>query len=221
MKKSFFILIFILVVFVSKSQVTNYRWHTYVKLSGGMIDSSGYLNAGLSAEYMLFKRIGLNYNFEYQHRTDNYNHLHGSIGSVGGPVIFSLGLAAGLANSADGDTSNNSGIGLKGMLLGIIVLAIPDGFSYHFPIGYKWDVSPYANFLGFDWIRNKELGYSEFKYSCSFGFRSTYLINDRLTANGFVETRKAAPTGWGIGVGMGIGYLFKLRPNTDKNNQIK
>jgi hypothetical protein len=200
-------------VLISVSQVTNYRWHTYAKISGGAIDSSGYINGGLTAEYMLFKRVSLNYNLEYQRRTDKYSHLHGSIGSVGGPVIFGLGLAAGLANTADEDSTNNNGIGVKGMLLGLLVMLLPDGFSYHIPLGYKWDISPYANILGFDWIRNKEIGYSEFKYSCSFGVRGTYLINDRLTANCFLETRKAAPTGWGIGAGIGIGYLFKMREN--------
>jgi hypothetical protein len=218
MKKIFLTLILLHIVLVSKSQVTNYRWHTYGKFSAGMIDSSGYINGGLSAELMVFKRLCFNYNLEFQHRTDKYNHLHGSIGSVGGPVIFGLGLAAGLANSADGDTSNNNGIGVKGMLLGLLVMVLPDGFSYHMPIGYKWNFSPYANILGFDWIRNREKGYSEFKYSCSFGVRGTYLINDRMTAIGFIETRKAAPTGWGIGAGIGLGYLFKLRENDPQEN---
>jgi hypothetical protein len=97
------------------------------------------------------------------------------------------------------------------MLAGILVFLLPDGVSYHFPIGYKGDVSPYANFLGFDWVRNKSIGYSEFKYACSFGVRGTYLLTDRLTAIGFVETRKCAPTGWGIGGGVGLGYLLKYK----------
>jgi hypothetical protein len=197
--------------FSFNSQVTNYKWNTCVKFSGGIIDTASYINGGLSAEYMLFKRMGLNYNIEFQRRTDHYNHLHGSIGPVGGPVIFGLGLAAGLANSADSDTSNNSGIGVKGMLLGLLVLAIPDGLSYHIPVSYKLDIATYANFLGFDWIRNKKTGYSQFKYACSFGVRGTYLIRNRLTASGFIETRKCAPTGWGIGGGVGLGFLFKAR----------
>ena len=90
---------------------------------------------------------------------------------------------------------------------------MPDGFSYHLPIGYKWDVSPYANLLGFDWISNRKIGYSEFKYACSIGVRGTYVIKDRFTANCFVESRKCAPTGWGIGAGIGLGYLFKFRDN--------
>ena len=213
MKKIFVLFSLLFFVINSNSQVTNYRWHTYAKLSLGIIDTSGYVNGGLTAQYMLFKRISLNYNLEFQHRSDNYNHIHGSSGSVGGPVIFGLGLAAGLANSANGDPTNNSGLGAGGMLLGLLIMALPDGISYHIPCGYKWDFSPYANFLGFDRIRNKELGYREFKYSCSFGMRGTFLLNDHLTANCFFETRKAAPTGWGIGVGLGVGYLFKSLEN--------
>ncbi|MFY7943008.1 MAG: hypothetical protein ACOVNZ_00420 [Crocinitomicaceae bacterium] len=195
-------------------QINSYKWHTYAKFSSGKIDSSIYYNGGISAEYMLFKNLGLNYNFEFQHRSDNYNHLHGSIGSLGGPVIFALGAAAGLANLG---TNSNSNIGLWGMLAGVLVAVMPEGISYHVPIGYKGDIAPYANFLGFDWVRNREIGYSEFKYACSFGVRGTYLVHERITALGFVETRKCAPTGWGIGAGIGMGYLFKLRETGAEN----
>ena len=205
-------------MFHSKGQVTNYRWHTYAKLSGGIIDSSNYINGGLSAEYMVFKRFGLNYNLEIQHRTDKYNHLHASVGSLAGPPLILVGLISGLANSTNDNTNAGSvfEFGYLGTLMGLLITVLPDGVSYHFPIGYKWDVSPYANVLGFDWIWNRDIGYSEFKYSCSLGVKGTYLINDRLTAIGFIETRKAAPTGWGIGVGIGLGYLFKLREDDSR-----
>lgn len=206
-----------IICYSSFSQLTSYKWHTFVKFSGGKIDTATYLNGGLSAEYILFKNVGLNYNLEFQHRSDLYNHLHGSIGSLGGPVIFALGAAAGFSNALDNDSTNNNGIGAIGMLAGILVFILPDGVSYHFPIGYKGDVSPYANILGFDWVRNKSIGYSEFKYACSFGIRGTYLLSDRLTAIGFIETRKCAPTGWGIGGGVGLGYLFKYK-NVEENS---
>jgi hypothetical protein len=48
------------------------------------------------------------------------------------------------------------------------------------------------------------------------GVKGTCLLNDRLTAIGFIETRKAAPTGWGVGVGIGLGYLFKLREDDSR-----
>lgn len=213
MKKFIFTSSLLFIIFHSKGQVTNYRWHTYAKLSGGIIDSSRYINGGISAEYMLFKRFGLNYNLEFQHRTDKYNHLHASVGSLAGPPLIVIGLISGLANSSNDSSIAEStfGFGYLGTLMGLLITILPDGVSYHVPIGYKWDVSPYANVLGFDWIRNKEIGYSEFKYSCSFGVRGTYLIKDRLTAIGFIETRKAAPTSWGIGAGIGMGYLFKVR----------
>jgi hypothetical protein len=219
--KTFFLSITFLFIFSkTESQVTNYHWHTYGKMSGGMIDSSKYVNGGLSAEYMLFKRIGLNYNLEFQHRTDKYNHLHASVGSLAGPPLILVGLISGIANSTN-DSSYAGSVfefGYLGTLLGLLITVLPDGVSYHFPIGYKWDVAPYANVLGFDWIWNRDIGYSEFKYSCSLGVKGTYLLNDRLTAIGFIETRKAAPTGWGIGAGIGLGYLFKLRENDTQDN---
>lgn len=220
MKRFVLIGMLVFLMLEAKSQVINYRWHTYAKMSGGMIDSSGYINGGLSAEYMVFKRFGLNYNLEFQHRTDKYNHLHASLGSLAGPPLIVIGLISGLANSANNSSNSESvfGLGYLGALMGVLITVLPDGVSYHFPIGYKWDVAPYANVLGFDWIRNRQIGYSEFKYSCSFGVRGTYLIKDRITAIGFIETRKVASTGWGIGAGIGLGYLFKLRENDAQNN---
>ncbi len=213
-KKILFVSFLLFSLNFSFGQLTSYKWHTFAKFSGGKIDTATYLNGGLSAEYIIFKNVGLNYNLEFQHRSDLYNHLHGSIGSVGGPVIFVIGAATALSNAVSLD--NNSGIGTLGMLLGVMVFVVPDGVSYHFPIGYKGDISPYFNFLGFDWVSNKSIGYSQFKYACSFGVRVTYLLNDRMTAIGFIETRKCAPTGWGIGGGIGLGYLFKYK-NEDEN----
>jgi hypothetical protein len=212
MKKFFICFGLLFFIVESKGQVTNYRWHIYGKFSTGKIDTSGYVNGGLTAEYMLFKRMGLNYNLEFQHRTDKYNHLHASVGSLAGPPLILVGIISGIANSTKDNTNEGSvfEFGYLGTLLGILITALPDGVSYHIPIGYKWDVSPYANVLGFDWIWNREIGYSEFKYSCSFGVRGTHLLKDRFITNCFIETRKAAPTGWGIGAGIGLGYLFKL-----------
>ncbi|MFM7683353.1 MAG: hypothetical protein ACKO7P_11505 [Bacteroidota bacterium] len=220
MKKIVLIGMLLFLMIEAKSQVINYRWHTYAKMSGGLIDSSGYINGGLSAEYMVFKRFGLNYNLEFQHRTDKYNHVHASVGSLAGPPLIVIGLISGLANSENNSSNSESvfGLGYLGTFIGLLITVLPDGVSYHFPIGYKWDVAPYANVLGFDWIRNREKGYSEFKYSCSFGVRGTYLIKDRMTAIGFIETRKVASTGWGIGAGIGLGYLFKLRENDKQDN---
>ena len=211
MRKCLFTCLTIISWFLAIGQLTSYKWHTFAKFSVGKIDSSFYMNGGLSAELVLSKKIGLNYNLEFQNRSDGYNHIHGSIGSVGGPVIFALGAAKAISNTVDVDSTNSFRIGTIGMLAGVLVFIIPDGMSYHVPIGYKGDVSPYFNFLGFDWIRNRQNGYNEFKYSCSFGIRGSYLFSDRLTGIGFVETRKCAPTGWGIGVGIGMGYLFKLK----------
>jgi hypothetical protein len=220
MKQLFISIFLFFTYFKTDCQVTNYRWHTFGKFSGGIIDTSRYFNGGLSAEYMLFKRIGLNYNLEFQKRTDHFNHIHASVGSLAGPPLILFGLISGLANSTNDSIDSDSvfEFGYLGTLLGLLITVLPDGVSYHFPIGYKWDVSPYANVLGVDWIWNRDIGYSEFKYSCSFGVKGTYLLNDRMTVLGFIETRKAAPTGWGIGAGIGLGYLFKVREVENPSN---
>jgi hypothetical protein len=55
------------------------------------------------------------------------------------------------------------------------------------------------------------MAYSEWKYACSFGVKGTYWHHSNWMIQGFIETRKAASTGWGIGAGAGISYSLGKR----------
>lgn len=148
------------------------------------------------------KYIGLNYNLDLMYRNDQYRHIHAPMGLSGGPILIYSSVVRWLNDDQVGE--NNS----LGFFLGLLMLALPDGVSGHFSPSYKWDISPYANVLGLDFIKNRENGQTSVKYACSFGARVHYSVLDHLTVSGFLETRKAAGHPWGIGGGFGIGYAF-------------
>jgi hypothetical protein len=199
---------FLLISFVSKAQLTQKNGYIGIKTSYGFVDTSFYTNYGLTGEYILQNRFGLVYNLEYQKRTDNYKHIHASVGSLAGPPLILIGLISGLANSANDGTSSGSvfGLGYLGTLIGLLITVLPDGVSYHIPFGYNGDIAPYANVLGIDYIWNKNVGYSQWKYSCSFGVKGTYWHQSNWMLQGFLETRKVASTGWAFGAGLGAAY---------------
>lgn len=202
------IAVFICFTSIVQGQLISTKGYVGAKTSVGIIDTAFYINYGITGEYILQNRMGLVYNLEFQKRSDKYKHIHGSIGSLGGPPLILVGLLSGLANSADYGNSSGSvfGLGYLGVVLGILVTVLPDGVSYHIPIGYNGDIAPYANFLGFDYVWNKKVNYSEWKYSCSFGVKASYWHFSNWMLQGFVETRKVASTGWGIGAGLGVSY---------------
>lgn len=209
-------------VFTVNSQLNEYRFHIYGKASSGIIDKNNYYNIGASMEWMVKPKIGLNYNLEYQYRTDGYSQIHGSIGSLAGPPLFIIGLISGISNgnSWNTDNSNQFNYGYLGALAGVLLTICPDGVSYHFPIGYHWDVAPYANVLGIDWVINRSENYSKLKYSMSFGTKVSYSFSNNMTANLFIETRKVASTGFGIGGGFGIGFLLKKREDSEQKSDV-
>jgi hypothetical protein len=199
---------FLLISFVSKAQLTQKNGYIGIKTSYGFVDTSFYTNYGLTGEFILKNRFGLVYNLEYQKRTDNFKHIHASVGSLAGPPLILIGLISGLANSTNDGTSSGSvfGLGYLGTLIGLLITVLPDGLSYHIPFGYNGDIAPYANVLGIDYIWNKNVGYSQWKYSCSFGVKGTYWHQSNWMLQGFLETRKVASTGWGFGAGLGAAY---------------
>jgi hypothetical protein len=203
-----FLFALLVIPFSSKAQLTEKKGYVGFKTSYGFVDTSFYTNYGLTGEYLFENRIGLVYNFEYQRRTDNFKHIHASVGSLAGPPLILIGLISGLADSANDGTSSGSvfGLGYLGTLVGLLITVLPDGVSYHIPFGYNGDISPYANFLGIDYIWNKNLGYSQWKYACSFGVKGTYWHQSNWMLQGFLETRKVASTGWGFGAGLGAAY---------------
>ena len=219
------VLLAITIFFISNfsmAQLTENRWHFYGKYSFGNLGKANYHNAGIAAEWMVFEKLGLNYNLEYLHRSDNFSHIHGSIGSVGGPIFIGLG-AFSMGNRPNDPNSGhitNSQIlndfGSTATLIGLAILLMPDGISYHFPIQEKYDIAPYINFLGFDWVYHRNaIDIGDIFYGTSLGVRGTLITKDNITFNTFVETRKVAGNGWGAGIGFGVGYTFNKKEVKD------
>jgi hypothetical protein len=190
--------------FIGFSQLTGNRFNVNAKFSVGQIDTAFFINPALTAEIIIHNRFGLNYNLDILRRNDNVNQTRVPMGLIGGPIVMLVGAI----NSADGDTTNGSGFGV---VLGLLMLALPDGVSFHQPLGYRGDISPYVNVLGIDFIRNKFTDDRSIKYSCSFGVKGSYLLKDHFLFSAFVEGRKTAGIPLGFGGGVGVGYAFKKR----------
>jgi len=209
------VLIITLVLSLStRAQLTATRWHVYGKTSVGYMDSTDYLNIGGSAEYLFRSGWGLNYNLEYQNRGD-FHHIHGSMGSLVGPLLIISGIVYDAAFNPFGFTDGLS-LSRWTTIGGLLIAILPDGISYHFPLNYHWDFAPYMNFLGVDYIWSKKWTYSEWKYALSLGGKFTYWNFNGLTLNSFIETRKVASAKWGLGLGVGVGYSFGTISDSDK-----
>ncbi len=211
--KQIFLSSILLFTFFVNGQLTANRWHVFGKSSGGYMDSTSYLNIGASAEYLFRGGLALNYNFEYQKRGD-FNHIHGSMGSLVGPLLIISGIVYDAAFNPFGFTEGLS-LSRWTTIGGLLIAILPDGISYHVPINYHWDFAPYTNFVGVDYIWSKKWSYSEWKYALSLGGKFTYWNYNGLTFNSFIETRKVASAKWGLGAGVGIGYSFA--PISDSN----
>lgn len=194
----------------SNAQLTEGEGHVFAKYSYGIVDTARFSNYSISGEYFVNEYIGLNYNFDLLFRNDNIRQFHTSVGALAGPPLILIGVLASLSNSVNNNDPDNStfNYGPLGIALGILILAAPDGISFHIPVSYKWDLSPYANVLGLDYVRNKNTNINKFKYAMSFGFKATYLTYSNITLNSFIETRKVAGMGWSFGGGFGLGYAI-------------
>lgn len=192
------------------SQLSDKAGYVGWKSSYGFIDTSTYQNHGLTGEFIFSNRIGIIYNLEYQRRSNKFNHIHGSMGSILGPPLIVIGFLSNLSNDPNDMnlTSSDFGLGYLGVALGIVMAVIPDGVTYHIPIRGNYDIAPYANFLGCDYIWNKQKSYSEWKYACSFGVKASYINYSDWVFQGFLETRKVASTNWGFGAGLSVAYAI-------------
>jgi len=214
MKPVLLLLLFAL-PFTGNAQLTSNKAHIFVKYSYGKVDSSTFHLYSLSGEYLLNRYIGLNYNFDLMFRHDQLRQFHSSIGALAGPPLIAIGVFSAIASSSN-TTNSTFNLGILGGLLGLAILIAPDGVSFHIPASYRWDISPYANVLGVDFIRDKNTNDTYFKYAMSFGAKTTYLHRDHFTLNAFAETRKVAGMGWSVGAGFGLGYTFAPRDNSEK-----
>jgi len=205
-----FSLLLVVQAFNSNAQLGDYKYHIALKGSMGIIDSSTYKDVGLTMEWRFNQHWSLLYNLDLVKRSDGYRHIHGSMGTIIGPPIILLGLIASSSNNYNNlfPSLNYKG---WGVVVGIAALLMPEGIAYHHNINYRWDVSPYINLLGVDLIRNPLTKQSNLKYAASFGCRTSYSFANHLTAGVFLESRKAAPTGFGIGGGFALGYAFNSK----------
>lgn len=176
--------------------------HFLGKFSYGTVGAERYNNYSLQMELFLGDYFSVNYNFDLSYDTDNVRRLHTPLGLIGGPPLIIYGLLS--SNSS----SNVFGYGKGGAVLGLLLLIAPDGFGLHIPIRDKVDISPYANILGLDFIRDRNTNEHWIKYSASFGTRITYLHKSGVTLSVFAEGRKAVRFDWMKGIGFGVGYYF-------------
>lgn len=177
-----------------------------VEASGmfGTYGNSSYYGGSVSACWLISDRVGLRYNFDVLQLNNQTRHVHTPMGLVGGPLL----MAGGFSRAFDGDSTTR---GTFGIVSGLLLLILPEGLSYHQAIGSHFEVSPYANLLGIDFIRNTSDKTSRVKYACSFGVQLTALTFSNLTVHGFVETRKTASVPWGFGGGIGIGWVVSRK----------
>lgn len=194
------LIVILFLPFIVNSQIPENKLYLYSKLSTGKVDTAFYSNFSIAGEYLVRPYLGLNYNFDFMHRNDNIFQLHSTVGPIAAPIMF-IAQFSNYTNIATGSTAGKLGIVL-------LALLIPDGVSFHIPYQYKYDFSPYFNILGFDYIKDKNLNYKYFRYSASFGFKTSYCYSNNLTLIGFTETRKVSGMGWSLGLGVGIGYTF-------------
>ncbi len=173
------------------------------KYGFGRVGQARYSNYSLCAELFLGDHFSANYNFDLSYSTDGIRNLHTPLGLIAGPPLIALGMI-----TSRNETENSPFyLGKGGILLGFILLVAPDGFGIHIPIRNHVDISPYANILGLDFIRDRNNGDHWIKYSCSFGGKIS-VLQDNFSAFVFAEARKPAKFEWMRGIGFGVGYYF-------------
>lgn len=199
LKHVFLLLFFVVKGMDSKAQYTSNRFYVNAKYGYGAFTTRDFHMFGLTANWVVHDRFSVNYQFEYLNRNDDVRHIHTPLGLIGGPIL----LLAGLANAADGDTTTSGG---GTAFLGLLAFVLPDGASFHQNIGYRGDLSPYANILGIDFIKDRDSGYKSIKYSCSLGVKLTYILAEKMAVSGFIEARKVASLPVGLAGGIQLGY---------------
>jgi hypothetical protein len=193
---------------LANAQIVETSGSVHFKSSFGTVDTAVFQNFSIGGEWMIGKNFGLNYNFDFVHRNDKIYQLHSSAGLIVGPPLIGLGIIGAIAS---GNTNNDTGTSLGGLGIigGILLLILPEGVTYHIPIKYNWDLAPYANILGVDYMKNNRINKSYLRYAATFGAKFSYWNPKEYTIFGFTETRKTAGMGWTLGAGIGVGKTFK------------
>ena len=202
--------VFIAIIhFFNYSQLTDFKHHFQAKYSYGRVSNINYQALSFNLEWHSKKRFGLLYNLDFINRPDKIKQVHASVGTLLGPPILGIGILK--AFTKDSIKSSDLDFGAGGIFIGIVMILLPDGVSYHFPISKNIDVAPYFNFLGVDYIRDRNLLNNYFKYSCSLGTKLNFITKSQITFSAFIEARGVASYGWSFGGGLGVGYAFNSR----------
>lgn len=208
--KIIFTLTFLFILGINFSQLSECNHSFHFKMSLGKVDSASYQNFSIGGEWMIKKRFGLNYNFDFVHRNDQIYQLHSSAGLIAGPPLIGLGIISSIGktvSSGNGDAD----LGALGVIGGILLLILPEGVSYHIPYRYNWDFAPYLNVLGVDFMKNNKPNVNKgyLRYAATAGLKVSYWNPKNYTFFSFIETRKTAGMGFAYGGGFGIGITFE------------
>ena len=193
------IFFFLLTTTFVNAQLTENRFHLSGRFTNGLDDTTTFQSYTANFEWHVHRNIGLVYNLDFMMRSDGYRVIHTPAGIIGAPLLLIL----------------SSGYIGSGWLL-LYVLAMPDGVALHLPFRYKWDFSPYANVAGIDFITDRSTGITTLEYACSFGFKTTYLMREHFVLTLLAESRFARNGNWTMGGGLGIGYAFGARKDTNE-----
>lgn len=190
------------------------RWEDTLSYKGASTVLSVYAN----------ENISFNYDFSYAKRSDQFRSVHTPVGAVAGPPIFAFGLISTLsclATEKDSSSNVNSGtnnpdstencrfctFGKMGLVLGALITILPDGLSFHWRPTDWMTFSPYVNFIGMDFTKNKINGETDLVYAASLGSAITFSFgNFRISGRYELRTQRHYGWGQGLSVGMGIGF---------------
>jgi hypothetical protein len=201
MRKIFFVLCCFFSL-ATNAQFQSGDTHITGKFSYGTWGTERYNLYAIQGDLFLNDYFSVNYNFDLTYTTNKHRYFHTPLGLIGGPPLIFIGLL-----SPD-DSTSSFNFGKGGAVLGLLLLILPDGAAAHIPIGSNVDISPYANFLGLDFIKNKNTNESWIKYSAAFGLQVTFLHKSDFTMSLYGEVRKAVKFDWMKGIGFSVGYHF-------------
>jgi hypothetical protein len=165
--KKLFVCIFTLLVTTAYSQARDFALTgTYSKnfMSGGAVDMYG-----LNMEIFITDNLSLNYSFAVGNR-NNFSYYHSPAGLIGGISVF-LNVTDQNDQSSDDEESSTS------MKYGgaVLVMLLPEGINYYFPLSQYVTIGAYCNPLGYDFFRDNDASFSS-----SLGLKFMYHLNEHF-----------------------------------------
>ena len=156
--------------------------------SFGLMGDVPYNKYNFSPELRIHPNIGLNWNFGWLKNSNDLFIFH----SPGSSLLL-------WSKYGDGAQVNEGGA-----LVLLILTVIPDGVTGHFAVNNNLVLSPYANFLGVDWVRDWYWPKSLTLYNMSYGLKTSYKIRDNFALSFIMETRKTEYYSWNYNLGVGF-----------------